>query len=324
MVPSRKFLVVLSLALVSQAAIPATLRAEGPQEATKHEGGSALLTAVDPAPSAKPVQIPLWPQGAPGFESRRNEAEVAKDYWIANIHNPSITAYLPPRDKANGAAVVICPGGGHRLLVFKAEGDEPARYLNSLGVAAFVLKYRLGREKDSPYSIDKHAREDGQRAMRLVRSRAREWNIDPNRIGIMGFSAGGETAAMVSYNAGQGDSAAADPIDRQSSRPDFLVMIYPGPLGIPETIPSDAPPAFLLVANDDRGAAGNITRLLTSYRKAGVPVEAHILAHGGHGFNMGNRSKLQSVKKWPERLGDWLDDNGILDPSKRPQERPRR
>src|SRR6185437_13078682 len=139
----------------------------------------------------QPRQIPLWPNGAPGFENRRGEPELAKDYWVRNIHNPSITVYLPPKEKATGAAVVICPGGGHRLLVFKAEGDDPARYLNSLGIAAFVLKYRLAREEGSPYSLEKHPREDGQRAMRLVRSRAQEWGLDPNRIGIMGFSVGG-------------------------------------------------------------------------------------------------------------------------------------
>src|ERR1700704_780545 len=138
-----------------------------------------------------PKTIFLWANGAPGFENRRNEPALAKDYWIRNIHNPSITVYLPPKEKATGAAVVICPGGGHRELVFKAEGDEPARYLSSIGVAAFALKYRLGREQGSPYSIQKHAREDGLRAMRLIRSRAKEWNIDLNRVGIMGFSAGG-------------------------------------------------------------------------------------------------------------------------------------
>src|SRR5947209_5044372 len=103
-----------------------------------------------------PQEIPLWPNGAPGFESRRNEPIIAKDYYIRNVHNPSLTAYLPPKDKANGAAVVICPGGGHRLLVFNAEGDDPARFLNGLGVAAFVLKYRLAREEGSPYSLEKH------------------------------------------------------------------------------------------------------------------------------------------------------------------------
>ena len=122
----------------------------------------------------EPQIVPLWPNGAPGFESRRGESELAKDYWVKNIHNPSITVFLPPKEKATGAAVVICPGGGHRELVFNAEGVEAARYLNSIGVAAFALKYRLGREQGTPYSIEKHAREDGERAMRLVRSRATE------------------------------------------------------------------------------------------------------------------------------------------------------
>jgi acetyl esterase/lipase len=197
----------------------------------------APLLAAD-----EPREIPLWPGGAPGFESRRDEPALAKDYWVRNIHNPSITAFLPPKEKATGAAVVMCPGGGHRLLVYNAEGVDPARYLNSIGVAAFVLKYRLGREQGTPYSIEKHARADGQRAMRLVRSRAAEWNVDPARVGIMGFSAGGEVVSMVAYSPGQGDPSATDPIDRLSARPDFQIMIYPGPLGIPDVIPADAPP----------------------------------------------------------------------------------
>jgi acetyl esterase/lipase len=269
-------------------------------------------------------EIPLWPGGAPGFEARRNEAPIAKDYWISNIHNPSITVYLPPKDKATGAAVVICPGGGHRQLVFNAEGDEPARYLNSIGVAAFVLKYRLAREPGSPYSIEKHARQDGQRAMRLVRSRAKEWGIDTNRIGIMGFSAGGEVVSIVSFGSADGDPSAADPIDRVSCRPDFIIMIYPGPLGAPDVVPSDAPPAFLLAAGDDLGPASTITGLLQRYRAAKVPVEIHIYARGGHGFNMGNRSRLQTLRGWPARLADWLADNYILDPTKRPDEKPQK
>jgi acetyl esterase/lipase len=281
--------------------------------------GPLAVSAAD-----EPVEIPLWPNGAPGFESRRTEAPVAKDYWVKNIHNPSVTVFLPPKEKATGAAVVICPGGGHRLLVFNAEGVEPAQYLNSIGVAAFALKYRLGREEKTPYSIDKHAREDGQRAMRLVRSRAAEWNVDPNRIGIMGFSAGGEVASMVAYTPGEADSNAADPIDRVSSRPDFQIMIYPGPLGIPETIPANSPPAFLLVANDDRGASRSIATLFQKYRDAKVPVEAHIYARGGHGFNMGNRSKLATLKGWPQRLGDWMADNNILDPSIPPKDAERK
>src|SRR6185295_17393073 len=131
-----------------------------------------------------------------GFENRREEAQVAKDYWVKNIHNPSITVFLPPKEKATGAAVVICPGGGHRELVFNAEGVDAAQFLNSIGVAAFALKYRLGREPGSPYSIQEHARADGLRALRLVRSRAAEWGVDPARVGIMGFSAGGEVVSM--------------------------------------------------------------------------------------------------------------------------------
>src|SRR5215211_3733470 len=128
-----------------------------------------------PQPSAAPAHVALWPGGAPGFESRKDEPELARDYWVRNIHNPSLTVYLPPREKATGTGVVIFPGGGHRLLVFKAEGDEPARFLNGLGVAAFVLKYRLGREENSPYKLEQHPREDASRALRIVRSRAREW-----------------------------------------------------------------------------------------------------------------------------------------------------
>lgn len=260
-------------------------------------------------------QIPLWPNGAPGSESRRNEPELAKDYWVRNIHNPSITVYLPPKEKATGAAVLICPGGGHRLLVFNAEGVEPAAYLNSLGVAAFVLKYRLARDSNSTYSLEKEVRQDAYRAMRMLRSRAAEWNIDSGRVGIMGFSAGGEVAALVAYPSGKGDPQAADPIDRLNGRPNFQMLVYPGPLFIPDTIPPDAPPAFLVVANDDECCSVPVVNLLQRYRQARVPVEAHIFMQGNHAFNMGTRSKLNSIKTWPQRMADWLSDNHILKPA---------
>ena len=263
-----------------------------------------------------PEVVPLWPKGAPGFEGRRDEAETAKDYWVRNIHNPSLTVFLPPKDKATGAAVIICPGGGHRELVFKGEGVDTARYFNSIGVAAFALKYRLGREAGSPYKPEVHARQDALRAMRLVRSRASEWGIDPKRVGIMGFSAGGEVASMVAYDPGDGDPKADDPIDRLGARPNFQILIYPGPLGIPEKIPADAPPAFLLVANDDRGAARVVASLFQKYRNAGAPVEMHVYARGGHAFNMGNRSQLETLKHWPQRLAEWMNDNNLLDPAK--------
>jgi acetyl esterase/lipase len=126
---------------------------------------------------------------------------------------------------------------------------------------------------------------------------------------MMGFSAGGEVVSMVAYSPTAGDAAAVDPIDRASCRPDFQVMIYPGPLGIPETLPADTPPAFLLVANDDRGAAGVVASLFQKMRSCKVPVECHVLAKGGHAFNMGTRSQLASIKGWPVRLADWLTDN---------------
>ncbi len=257
--------------------------------------------------------IPLWKNGAPGFEDRKGEAEEAESYWVKNVHNPSLTVFLPPKEKATGAAVIVCPGGGHRLLVFGAEGTDAAKYLNSLGVAAFALKYRLAREEGSPYDLNKHPQEDGQRAMRLVRSRAKEWGIDPTRIGMLGFSAGGEVVSTVAYAAGDGDAKATDPIERVSSRPDFQMLVYPGPLGVPDKIPQTAPPAFLVVANDDRGASKVIAGLFQKYRDASVPVEAHIYARGGHAFNMGYRTKLKTLKRWPARMHEWMGDNFILD-----------
>jgi acetyl esterase/lipase len=258
-------------------------------------------------------QISLWPNGAPGFENRRNEPELAKDYWIRNINNPSITVFLPPKKKANGAAVVIIPGGGHRELVFNEEGVKPAHFLNGLGVTAFALKYRLARETNSPYTID-NAREDAQRAMRFVRSHAGEWNIDTNRIGIMGFSAGGELTSMVAFGKTSGNPEAADTIDRENCRPNFLIEIYPGPLGVPDVVPANAPPAFFLAANDDKEPAQTITTLLEKYHQAGVPAEVHLFAQGSHAFNMGDRSKLASIRDWPQRLADWLADGGYLNP----------
>jgi len=221
---------------------------------------------------------------------------------------------LPPKGKANGAAVVICPGGGHRLLVWTAEGIDPAKFLDSLGFTVFVLKYRLGRDTLSPYAIDIHARQDGLRAMRLVRNRAAEFGIDTNRIGIMGFSAGGEVVDMVTFNQVPADQNAPDPIGRLSAKPNFVIQIYPGPLDIPAIIPKDTPTTFLLAADDDPCCSISVMKLLEAYRDAKVPVEAHLFTQGGHGFNMGYRSKLRSVHSWPQRLADWLWDNHLIEP----------
>src|SRR5262245_16227144 len=273
------------------------------------------LTLLFPSSARAQEQIPLWPNGAPGFEDRKDVPEIKETFYIRNIHNPSLTAFLPSAEKANGTAVVICPGGAHRFLTIDAEGNSPARFLSDLGVAAFVLKYRLGRDDKSPYpvyDIEKHAREDAHRSIRLIRSRAEQWKVDPNRIGILGFSAGGEVVSLAAFGASAGNADAADPIDRLSGRPDFLVYVYPGSVGIPDTVPKDAPPAFLCVAADDRGASRSIDRLYQKYRESGAPVEAHIFAKGGHAFGFGARSKLASINHWPDRLIEWMSDGGLL------------
>ena len=273
-----------------------------------------VLTFFNPGKSSaqdSSFVIPLWKNGAPGFESRKNEPEQAKDWWVKNVHNPSLTVFLPPKEIATGAAVVICPGGGHSTLVFTAEGKDPATYLNSIGVVAFVLKYRLFREENSPYKPE-HAKQDIFRAMRMVRGLAKNYNIDTSRIGVMGFSAGGEVAAWVSYNTIPDKIINADAIDALPSRPAFQVLIYPGPLAVPETVSPSAPPVFLLAANEDECCSEPVIKLLQMHRNAKVPVEIHLYAKGKHGFNMGNRSDLTTIKTWPQRLGDWLKDNGWL------------
>jgi acetyl esterase/lipase len=261
-----------------------------------------------------PSVIHLWPNGAPGFESRKDEPELAKDYWVKNINNPSLTVFLPPKDKANGCAVIVAPGGGFRELVFNAEGKQVADFLNPLGVTVFVLKYRLPNEEHSPYSLD-NVREDAHRAIRLVRSRAAEFHIDPNRIGMLGFSAGGAVVMLVAFEPGEGDAKAADPIDRVSGRLNFELMVYPGGKP-PATIPANSPPAFLVCANDDEYGCDQVTLdLLQAFRTAKVSVEAHFFAQGKHAFNMGDRSTFAAVKGWPQRMADWLGDRGLLKPA---------
>jgi acetyl esterase/lipase len=269
-----------------------------------------ILCTFNPDAKSQAKVIPLWKNGAPGFENRRDEKEEAKDYWVKNVHNPSLTVFAPPAGTANGTAVVVCPGGGHRLLVYTAEGVEPAEFLNKLGVTVFVLKYRLAREEGSPYSLDKHMREDALRAIRLVRSLAAEYKLDSNKIGMMGFSAGGEVVSSVAYAPGWGDASAKDPVDQLNGKPDFQILVYPGPLGIPETVPSDAPPAFVVAANDDPCCAVPTINVLVRYQQAKRPVEAHLYSKGSHAFNMGYRSELKTIKGWPQRLADWMEDNG--------------
>ena len=276
---------------------------------------AALVLALA-GPAAEPERIALWPNGAPGSEAHRGEAEVAKEYWVNNIHDPSVTVFRPDPAKANGTAVIIAPGGGHRLLVIDAEGNDTARYFNALGVTAFVLRYRLARQDGSTYTIEGNAKGDTLRALRLVRSRAGEFGIDPNRIGLMGFSAGGELVSMVANaepSVLAGNAGSGDPVDRFSARPDFQILVYPGPLGIPAVIPKTAPQAFMVAASDDECCSAPVLDLTLKFRASGIPNEVHLFARGGHAFNMGvGRTERPGLKVWPSRLTDWLEDSGLL------------
>lgn len=280
----------------------------------------AALLALAPLARGEgaPQVIPLWAAGAPGFESRRDEPEQAKDYWVKNINNPSVTVFLPPKDKANGCAVVVAPGGGFRELVFDAEGRQAAEYLNRLGVTVFALKYRLYKAPGSPYTAA-DTRLDAHRAFRLVRSRAAEFGVDPRRVGMLGFSAGGALELMVAFDRADGDPAAPDPVDRQDGRPSFLMIVYPGnPELVPKVIPADTPPAFLVAANDDEYGCDKVAQTLMERMKdAKLSVEAHFIAEGRHAFNMGHHTKFEAVRHWPDRMADWMADRGLLLPAAR-------
>ena len=256
-----------------------------------------------------PETIYLWENGAPGFESRKDEPELAQDWWVRNINNPSITLFKP--EKPNGSFILVCPGGGFRNLGYNGEGVAPAKFLNELGVTVGVLKYRLFREENSPYD-ESHPTQDVIRAMRLVRSNAGKWGIDSDRIGIMGFSAGGEVVNWVAYDENPGIATATDPLDRFSAKPNFQIQVYPGPLGTPRSVSKDAPPAFFVAANKDECCSSTIVDIMLAYREAGADVEMHLYSKDEHAFNMGYRSEFVSINHWPDRLKDWLEDHSYF------------
>ncbi len=265
----------------------------------------------------EPLIVPLWEKGAPGFEARKDEKEkrnvkTSGEYSVTNVHNPYMTVFLPPKDKATGAAVILAPGGGHRELWVMHEGEYVAKWLSEHGVAGFVLRYRLGREPDTKYKIAEHALQDGQRAVRLVRSRAKEWGVNPARVGMMGFSAGGEVVALVCRNPDKGKEGADDPVERESCRPDFEALIYSGPQGIVrQTVTKETPPTFIAVGDDDNAA----TWLIEHYqalKKAGVSCELHVYAKTPHGFGFRPSKTSRPVDAWPQRFHEFLDTQGML------------
>ncbi len=276
---------------------------------------SWLLVCASAGTARAQEEVLLWPKGAPGSEGKTapESVRVGDDgvRRIASIHKPSVTAYLPAKDKATGAAVIIAPGGGHKYLSIDNEGHLVAKWLRDHGIAGFVLKYRLAKEEGSTYKVEEHAVKDAQRALRLVRSRARGWNLDPQRVGIIGFSAGGQIVSFVGAGFDGGNPKASDPVERESSRPAFQALMYGGSRrdGGPP-LPKDAPPAFFCAAYDDRGPSGTEVELFQKFREAGLAAELHIFARGGHGFGMKDRP--MPITRWPDRFREWLDDQGFL------------
>lgn len=284
----------------------------------------AVLLAGARLGAAEPV-IDLWPEGVPGFRADAS-AEKVQDELVSNVRRPTLTVYAAPAARATGAAAIICPGGGYNVLAWEKEGVEPARWLNSLGVAAFVLKYRL-IEYGQPAPL-----RDVLRAVRLVRSRAAEFGVKPGSIGVMGFSAGGHLAACAGtlYDAPEGRTGAA--LDAVSARPDFLLLIYPvitmkdpyahagsrssllGPTPAPELVERystelqvtrNTPPAFLLTTFEDGLVpAENCLGFFEAMRRAGVPAELHAYEKGPHGFGL--RPGFGPVSEWPKAGEQWL------------------
>jgi acetyl esterase/lipase len=273
-------------------------------------------------------EIKLWPNGAPGSEGI-TAPEVSKPStnpkysgWPSNFtvtHYPSIYVVLPPKEKATGAAMLVAPGGGHTQLVIEKEGWEMADWLNSMGIATFVLKYRLAKAPGSTYTLPDQVYADAARAVRLVRSRAKEWGLDPARIGFAGFSAGGEVAGMIETKFDAGNPDSSDPIERVSSRPDFNVLVYPWyrpgankPTADPLfPVPKDAPPVFMVCASDDRSHVEPTVKFYLELEEKGISAEMHIYASGGHGFGLRPTSKPGPVMSWPDRLKEWLAERNI-------------
>jgi endo-1,4-beta-xylanase len=279
------------------------------------------LTTAGQGYAQQPAVVPLWPNGAPGFETRKDIPENVKkkgniEQSVSNVNNPSLTVYLPAQEKASGAGIVVCPGGGHSVLAIEHEGHNVAKWLAENGIAAFILKYRLAREKGSPYKIEEHAFQDAQRALRLVRSKAKAWNV--NKLGIMGFSAGGDLVLYSSTKFDAGKADASDPIEHESSRPDFQIAVYPA---IPKdlTFSKNNPPALLLCGNQDRqNISEGLATVYLNMKRAGINTELHIYASVGHGFGVRDKANLR-VAGWPSRVKEWMLDLGMMNGTKSAQ-----
>lgn len=299
---------------------------------------SALLVAAVTA-FAEPQVIPLWPEGLPDplraeFDPAKSEEEVSEGPRITNIRAPQLTVFAPDAAQANGTAIVICPGGGYQRLAYGHEGIDVARWLSAQGVTCFLLKYRQ-REYGHPAPL-----RDALRAIRIVRSRATEFGVDPERIGIIGFSAGGHLASSAATLFDHADGKTGADLDAVSARPSFAILVYPvimmeGPhihagsrnnligehaapemierLSTDRQVSKATPPIFLVHTQDDATVpVENALAFYAAARRAGVPIEMHLYEQGRHGFGL--KSKAPPTNEWPQRCETWLRSHGWLKP----------
>ena len=283
-----------------------------------------LAGCTGPLLSDEQKTLRVWPGKAPnepaGIESRKAETVTGKDgvIRIRYVDTPELVHFPAPRDKATGTCMIICPGGGYNILAWNKEGTEIAEWLNSIGVEAVVLKYRVPRrnvKKPHPLPL-----QDLQRSIRIVRSKATEWKIDPKRLGVMGFSAGGHLSAMSSaFYVAQGYKP-VDAIDKLDPRPSFVALIYPAYLGNAKKdsgkldplvkVSEKTPPTFIAITHDDGDRALFAALYYAKLRQNRVPAELHIYSRGGHGYGL--RPSKHPVSTWPARLEDWLRSSGWL------------
>ena len=281
---------------------------------------AVLFTAAN---SATAEEWDVWPDKVPGEPTGANLERIEKsrgkdtEERIAFVDQPTITVMPAPKDRRNGAAIVICPGGGYNILAWPKEGIEVGEYFNSLGVSAFVLKYRVPRR--DPANPHVAPLMDAQRTIRLVRQNAARYDIDPERVGILGFSAGGNLAFMAGTRWRESTYKKVDAADDLSCRPAFMAPIYAAYLGDPADdsklgpqvkVDQQTPPTFLAVTQDDKNRGAHAALLFARLTRLRVPAEVHVFTKGGHGY--GIRPSSHPVSKWHVRCGEWLEANGFL------------
>jgi acetyl esterase/lipase len=289
--------------------------------------GCVVVLASAAAASEKPLVLDVWPDKAPGEKGEIGKETTTDTDHIkrtTNVTQPTLTVFRPEKDKDTGVAVVVAPGGGYSILAWDLEGEEVAQWLNSIGVTGIILKYRVPRRPGTPNDVaPPQAEMDAQRAISLVRSKAKEWSLDPKRIGMLGFSAGGHLTAWTSTNFDKRSYEPVDDADKESCRPDFTILIYPAYLltkdrsGLAPDIrvAKDTPRMFIAMAGDDPVHVENAVEMYRALKKAGVPADLHVYASGGHGFGL--RPSGKPAATWPRSCAEWLTDQGFLKPARR-------